>query len=89
MSDAAEMSPAALSAVCSNLSKACAKQQRPREADLFKNLSDYFSSNMVMGADVGFDQLEAIAKQELANDYPSLMVAGCAWTLVHPMPCIS
>jgi rubrerythrin len=76
MSDAVDMAPAALSAVCSNLSKACAKQLRKREADLFKSLSDYFNSRVIQVADADLNQLEAIAKQELAKDYPSLMVVA-------------
>ncbi len=74
MSDAVDMAPAALSAVCSNLSKACAKQLRKREADLFKSLSDYFNSKVIRVADADLNQLEEIAKQELAKNYPSLMV---------------
>jgi len=74
MSDAVDMAPVALRAVCSNLSKACAKQLRKREADLFKSLSDYFNLKVILVADADLNQLEAIAKQELAKNYPSLMV---------------
>jgi len=40
--DMREMSPEELRAVCSNLSKTCAKQMRQEEADLFGKLSAYY-----------------------------------------------
>ena len=41
-----EMSPEELGAVCSNLSKTCAKQMRQEEADLFGKLSAYYGKQV-------------------------------------------
>ncbi len=42
--DMKELSPGQLSALCSNLARGCEKQYKPVEADLFKQLADYFAA---------------------------------------------
>ena len=42
--DLKELSAGQLSALCSNLARGCEKQYKPAEAELFRELADYFSA---------------------------------------------
>lgn len=65
-------SPVALSAICSNLSKACSKQFRMKEAGLFSQLADYFGNHAPAMEDVSFMSLETSAQEDLVKHYPSI-----------------
>ncbi len=65
-------SPVALSAICSNLSKACSKQFRTKEADLFSQLADYFGKHAPVVDNESFQTLESSAQEDLVRFYPSI-----------------
>ena len=69
-----EMSSDELGAVCSNLSKTCAKQMRQEEAELFEKLSTYYSKQSEMKerkgtTDASFKSLAALIEQDLSQGY--------------------
>lgn len=61
----------ALSAICSNLEKACVKQLRSEEAALFGQLALYFNDKRSPIEDKGLGDLIGLLKEELATDYPA------------------
>ena len=67
--DMREMLPEELGAVCSNLSKACAKQMRQEEADLFGKLSDYYEKQAKIQKGTSFKDLSALIEQDLSQGY--------------------
>lgn len=67
--DMREMLPEELGAVCSNLSKACAKQMRQEEADLFGKLSDYYGKQAKIQKGKSFKDLSALIEQDLSQGY--------------------
>lgn len=64
-----EMSAEELSAVCSNLSKACAKQMRHEEATLFEKLSAYYEKQSNPQIGNSFDDLSNLIEQDLSQGY--------------------
>ena len=44
--DLKKLSAGQLAAVCSNLSRGCEKQYKPEEAELFRQLAEYFTANI-------------------------------------------
>ena len=64
-----EMLPEELAAVCTNLSKACAKQMRQEEADLFGKLSDYYGKQANIQQGKSFKDLSALIEQDLSQGY--------------------
>ena len=73
--DMREMSSEELGAVCSNLSKSCAKQMRQEEADLFKKLSSYYGKQVQEQSKEqtgsSFKALAALIEQDLGQGYPA------------------
>jgi rubrerythrin len=71
--DMREMSPEELGAVCSNLSKTCAKQMRQEEADLFGKLSTYYGKQSPKQEKEqtvsSFKILAALIEQDLTQGY--------------------
>ena len=75
--DMREMSPEELEAVCSNLSKTCAKQMRQEEADLFGKLSSYYGKQSPKQAKelakektvTSFKDLSSLIEQDLTQGY--------------------
>lgn len=66
-----KLSAGQLSALCANLSRACEKQYLAEEADLFKQLGEYFASKAPVPADADADELAAILRSDLAA-YPAV-----------------
>lgn len=76
--DLRELSFGEVSALCSNLSKACAKQYRPEEAQLFEQFAGYYASKVKpLEADPQLGNLADLIQQDLASGYPTASgVAG-------------
>jgi rubrerythrin len=72
-----ELSMAELSAACSNLSKGCAKQYRPEEAELFDQLSRYYAGKVKPLEEAGeLKDLIELIQQDLSSGYPSAASAA-------------
>ncbi len=65
-----ELSIGELSALCSNLSRGCEKQFRPREAELFSQLAGYYQSKCGTPEPGDFSKLAARIDRELKTGYP-------------------
>ena len=59
-----------ISALCTNLARGCEKQYKQEEADLFKDLADYFKSVSVPSENPSFSQLLDLVKKDLEEVYP-------------------
>lgn len=68
--DMREMSPEELRAVCSNLSKTCAKQMREEESALFGKLSAYYGTQSKQQEGSSLQALSALIEQDLSEGYP-------------------
>ncbi len=64
-----ELSPAELSALCSNLSKGCEKQYKAEEAELFKKLAEYFKSKRGAADKNQFTDLDSFIQEDLSEGY--------------------
>ena len=70
--DMREMSSEELRAVCSNLSKTCAKQMREEEAALFGKLSTYYGQQSIPQGGSSFDALTSLIEKDLSEGYPRI-----------------
>ncbi len=66
----AELSPLALSALCSNLAKGCEKQYLPEEAAQFTKLADYFKGQEPAPDHGSMADLLTLVEQDLAETAP-------------------
>lgn len=64
-----ELSVEELSALCSNLAKACTKQLRTEEADLFSQLSGYYKRQSKPVEGKQFKDLGALIQKDLDSGY--------------------
>ncbi|MGE4300612.1 MAG: rubredoxin [Victivallaceae bacterium] len=65
-----ELSAIELSVLCSELGKACEKQAKPEEADLFRKLSDYYLAKTAIPAnDSGISALSRLVAADLDSGY--------------------
>jgi rubredoxin len=71
-SDMRELSPLELSALCTNLARGCEKQYKPEEADLFKQLADYFKSAAAPAENPNFDKLFDLIEKDLKQGFPNV-----------------
>ena len=67
-----ELSPLELSALCSNLAKACANQTRSEEAEHFTKLANFYAKNATPVQNKGFSDLEALIMEDLSTGYPEV-----------------
>ncbi len=63
--DVKELSAGQLAALCSNLARGCEKQYKAKEAGLFKELADYFSSVSPALEDVSVEKLAAALQSDI------------------------
>ena len=63
--DLQELSAGQLAALCSNLARGCEKQYRPAEAELFRELADYFAAVMPAAADASVEKLAAALQDDI------------------------
>ena len=73
-----KMSAGELAALCSNLARGCEKQYRAEEAELFRQIADYFTSVNPAVPDADIEQLAALFRDDLRNGYPSVRTAADA-----------
>ncbi len=66
-----EMSNLELSAVCSNLARGCEKQYLAREADLFRQLADYYADRAAPAQQGDFSALTALIERDLSSALPA------------------
>lgn len=66
-----ELSFGELSALCSSLSNACEKQYRHEEADLFKQLSEYYKKKVKPIEDGSIEELIDLVQKDLEYGYPN------------------
>jgi rubredoxin len=73
-----ELSCGEVSALCSNLSKACAKQYRAEEAGLFEQLAQYYAGKVKpLESEPRLGSLVDLIQQDLGSGYPAASaVAG-------------
>ncbi len=71
-SDMTELSPVVLAAVFSNLARGAEKQYKAREAELFSELSAYFTAAVPASDDVSTESITEKLDQELSSLYPLL-----------------
>jgi rubredoxin len=64
-----ELSVGELSAVCSNLSKACAKQYLEEESGLFEQLATYYAGRVKPAEEKDWSAVVALIEQELESDF--------------------
>lgn len=75
--DLQEHSAGQLAALCSNLARGCEKQYRPAEAELFRELADYFAAVAPSAEDPSVEKLAA-ALQDDIDQYGSVRAAADA-----------
>ncbi len=73
-----EMSAGELAALCSNLARGCEKQYKAEEAELFRQIADYFESAAPEVPEPDTEQLAALFRDDLQNGYPSVRAAADA-----------
>ena len=66
--------PLALSALCSNLARGCAKQYRAEEAALFTQLADWYQAQSVPQGNL--ESIVALLKEDLDIAYPAAFAAA-------------
>lgn len=74
--DMQQLSPLEVSALCSNLARACEQQYKAEEADLFKELAGYFKSVSAPAKDPNFSQLLDLVEKDLEQDFPNAKAAA-------------
>lgn len=67
--DMSELSFGQLSALCSNLSKGCAKQYKAEEAQLFEQLADFYKSKMQPSETTELKDIAALVRRNLDSAY--------------------
>ena len=70
--DMKRLSSGELAALCSNLARGCEKQYMAREAALFKEIADYFSTTAPAVPETDIEHLAALFKKDLESGYPEL-----------------
>jgi len=78
MDDMHELSVESLSALCSNLAKACSKQLRTEEASLFDQLASYYKSKSKLPEGKQFTDYSALVLKELNKDYAEISQQAAA-----------
>jgi len=69
MTSLSSHSPGALAAICSNLAKACEKQYRTEEFQLFNTLEQYFSKHMEQSVGKHLDELTGLIQVDLNETF--------------------
>ena len=75
--DLEKLSAGQLAALCSNLARGCEKQYKQEEADLFKQLADYFTAVVPAVNDASVEKL-AKELQTDANNYAAVRATADA-----------
>lgn len=65
-----ELSFGEMSALCSNLSKGCSKQYRTQEAELFKQLAEFYHKNTATFDENQLCDIVSLIQQDLKSGYP-------------------
>lgn len=75
-----ELSFGEISALCSNLSKGCAKQYRAEEAELFNHLAEFYKVKSSAAVEGQLKDIAALIDQDLDSGYvhANLIAAGAA-----------
>ena len=76
--DMTELSPGALSVLCSNLARGCEKQYKGEEAALFRELAEFFSAAAPREDPAELSALLARVEEDLNTGYPTLNAAARA-----------
>ncbi|MBN1499182.1 MAG: rubredoxin [Spirochaetes bacterium] len=76
--DLRELSFGELSALCSNLSKGCAKQYRIQESDLFNQLAEFYKSKTGSFKENQLSDIASLIQQDLSTGYEQLNSAASA-----------
>ena len=69
--DLKKLSVGQLAAVCSNLARGCEKQYKAEEADLFKQLADYFTAITPAVKDATVERVAKLLQDDIDN-YPNV-----------------
>ena len=71
-----ELSDLEVSAVCSNLARGCEKQYLAREAELFRQLADFYADRAAPARQGDFAALQNLIERDLASGFPAARAAG-------------
>lgn len=74
--DLKELSPLEVSALCSNLARACEKQYKAEEAALFTELAAYFRQTAAPAATADFTRLAVLIEEDLQEGFPHAKAAA-------------
>ena len=69
--DLEHLTPGQLAALCSNLARGCEKQYKEKEAGQFRELSEYFTSNIPAEPDASVEKLASMLQNYIAA-YPEI-----------------
>ncbi len=69
--DMQELSPAEISALCTNLARGCEKQYKPDEAELFRELASYYKAISSPAQSPNFDQLLELIEKDIEEGLPN------------------
>ena len=75
--DMKELSAGQLAALCSNLARGCEKQYRLKEAELFKELADYFAASVPAVDDPSVEKLADALRSDI-DQYAGIRAAADA-----------
>ena len=67
--DIKKLSNEMMSAICSNLAKACEKQYKFEEMDLYQQLANYFKSKVVEDKNASVDKLLDLCKEDINDGF--------------------
>lgn len=74
--DMRKLSAGELSAICSNLARGCEKQYKDREAELYRQIADYFAAAAPDEEGADREVLADLVKNDLQKGYPDVRVAA-------------
>ena len=74
--DMLKLSPAQLSAICSNLARGCEKQYKARESELYTQLADYFAAATPPKPDRDEADISELLSLDLDMRYPDARAAA-------------
>ena len=74
--DMRKLSAGELSAICSNLARGCEKQYKDREAELYRQIADYFAAAAPDEEGADREVLADLVKNDLQKGYPDVRAAA-------------
>ncbi|MCL2529254.1 MAG: twin-arginine translocation signal domain-containing protein [Coriobacteriia bacterium] len=70
------LSPGGVSAICTNLAKACEKQRLLDEKTAFETIAEFYDTKMVSGANKSLDNMRSMLNEDLSAWLPEAQAAA-------------